>query len=212
MLVVTDSGAFQLGLALGAASLASIGPTTLMIVREGLAGRRKLLVASMVWSAQISLIAASLAFADAVSGFGAGLRTGALWLGLAFMGWFALKSFGATARPGRLDHRGHLDESALACAVRAIAVVGMNPLTYIERFLLPATLGQSLDTPQARLQFALGLVLMAGVGCYGYALGGSVLLRVLRHRLSCKVFDRASGVLLMGMALSLAFGLALDGP
>ncbi|MGH8821915.1 MAG: hypothetical protein ACREWJ_11560, partial [Rhodoferax sp.] len=63
MLIAMDASEVQVGLALGAASLASIGPTTLMIAHEGLTGGRKLLVASIVWSAQITLIAASLACA-----------------------------------------------------------------------------------------------------------------------------------------------------
>ncbi|MGH8821914.1 MAG: hypothetical protein ACREWJ_11555 [Rhodoferax sp.] len=86
----------------------------------------------------------------------------------------------------------------------------MNPLTYIERFLLPATIGQPFVTPDVRLQFALGLIVMAAIGNYGYAMGGGELMRVLRGRMNLHIFDRVSGVLLSGVALALVLSLVTD--
>ena len=199
MFITSDAGGFQMGMVLGTAMIASVGPVTLMIVREGMAGGRKLLVASTVCGVQLALIAAALAFADAISGLGTAFRTRALWLGLVCTAWFAVQSFRTTTRNARLDLRGHPDETVGGCAMRALAVVAMNPLTYVNRFLLPASMAQGFATPDMRLQFALGLIAMTVVGAYGCALSGAMLLRVLRHRLSLKVFDRTSGVLLSGV-------------
>lgn len=207
MSLLMDAGGFQTGVALGVASLASIGPTTLMIIREGFGDGRKLLVASVVWSVQIGLITASFFCADLVSNMDARTKTAVLWLGLFFLCWFALRALRASPRSCLLDHRSHAHEGWRTCLARVLCVVCTNPLTYIERFLVPASIGQSLEGDAARLLFAAGLVLMAGLGCYGYALGGHAMQRILRQHVSLAVFDRASGVILAGVALSLGIGL-----
>lgn len=208
MWLLMDAGGFQTGLALGAASLASIGPTTLMIIREGFGEGRKLLVASAVWSLQIGLITASFLCADLVSSTNARTKTAVLWLGLLFLCWFAVRALRASPRSGGLlDHRCHAHEGCCTCLARVLCVVCTNPLTYIERFLVPASIGQSLEGDGARLLFAAGLVLMAGLGCYGYALGGHAMQRILHRHVSLAVFDRVSGLILAGVALSLGIGL-----
>lgn len=206
MPLTIDVNAFQLGLALGAASLASVGPTTLLIIREGFGGGRKLLVASTVWSVQIGLIAASCWCADAIQDTDARLRTIVLWLGLVFIGWFAFQSLRAAPRAGCLDHRAPVNETWRACLARTLGVICSNPMTYIERFLVPATIGQSLGS--GRLLFAVGLVVVAGVGCYGYAWGGHAIQHLLHQRASLALFDRVAGVILSGVALSLGISLA----
>ena len=56
---LADASGFQVGLALGLASMASIGPNNLMIIREGLLRRRAIFVASLVWGTYVALLAAS---------------------------------------------------------------------------------------------------------------------------------------------------------
>lgn len=210
MSLITDASGFQIGLALGAASLASVGPTTLMLIREGLAHGRKLLVASTAWSVQTSLITASFLCADLIGGADSQAKTAVLWLGVLFLCWFAMRSFRTPAKPGRLDFRAQADEGRGDCLARALGVICTNPLTYIERFLVPASIGQSLDGDGTRLLFATGLILMAGLGCYGYALGGHAMRRILRQHASLAMFDRVSGMIIAGVALSLGAGLIGD--
>lgn len=212
MPLLTDASGFQMGLVLGAASLASVGPTNLMIIREGLAHGRMLLVASTVWSVQIGLFAAALLCADLIGGMAAHIKTTVLWMGVLFLCWFAQRSLRAPSRPRGLGPGAGADanEGRSACLLRALGVICSNPLTYIEQFLVPGAIGQSLDGDDARLLFAVGLALVAGLGCYGYALGGHAMQQLLHQRVNLSLFDRASGMILAAVALSLGARLVAD--
>ena len=202
-----DTTAFQAGLALGSASMVSVGPNNLMLMREGLVRGRMGLVASLVWGSYLALIAASCLLAGSVELISPALRAILTWTGLAAISWFALLSLRAAAAAGRVEERGRQRESGRSCLARVMAVVWLNPLTYVELLLIPAALGQSFNAPHARLQFASALVLMAALCCYAYAFGGHLIACMLRERASLRLLDFASGLILSAVALSMAASL-----
>lgn len=204
---LANASGFQIGLALGLASMASIGPNNLLIIREGLMRGRAIFVASLAWGSYVALLAASWPLGSSVARLDPTFNTALSWLGLAALAWFALQSFRAAAAAGRVEDRSGAQDRARPCIARVIGVVWMNPLTYIELLLVPAALGQSFGSGGDRLQFILALVLMSAVYCYGYALGGRVMALVLRNRTNLRVFDLVSGFVLAGLAAAMAVGL-----
>ena len=207
MTLVGDIGGFQAGLALGAASMASVGPNNLMLLREGLVRGRMGLVAGLVWGSYIALIAASYLLAGSVEAISPSLQAVLTWSGLAAISWFALQSLRAAATAGRVEERGGEQETGRSCLLRVMAVVWMNPLTYVELLLIPAALGQSFGAADARLQFVAALVLMAALCCYAYAFGGRLIARLLQQRASLRLFDFASGLILLVIALTMTAAL-----
>ncbi len=202
-----DASGFQVGLALGLASMASIGPNNLLIIREGLLRGRALFVASLIWGTYVALIAASWLLGGSIARLDPAFQTALSWLGLAALAWFALQSFRAASAAGCPEERSDGQDRARPCIARVIGVVWMNPLTYIELLLVPAALGQSFVSGGDRLQFILALVLMSALYCYGYALGGRVMALVLRNRTNLRIFDLISGLVLAGLAAAMAAGL-----
>ncbi len=201
---LADASGFQVGLALGLASMASIGPNNLMIIREGLLRRRAIFVASLVWGTYVALLAASWPIGNSVTRLDPAFHTALSWLGLAALAWFALQSFRAAYAAGCVEDHADREAGARPCIARVMGVVWMNPLTYIELLLVPAALGQSFASGDARLQFILALVLMSALYCYGYALGGRIMALVLRSRANLRIFDFASGLVLAGLAAAMA--------
>ncbi len=201
---LADASGFQVGLVLGLASMASIGPNNLMIIREGLLRRRAIFVASLVWGTYVALLAASWPIGNSVTRLDPAFHTALSWLGLAALAWFALQSFRAAYAAGCVEDRADREAGARPCIARVMGVVWMNPLTYIELLLVPAALGQSFASGDARLQFILALVLMSALYCYGYALGGRIMALVLRSRANLRIFDFASGLVLAGLAAAMA--------
>lgn len=204
MAFVGITSGFQMGLALGAASMASVGPNNLMMMREGLVQGRVGLVPSLVLGTYVVLIATSYLLSNSVAGIDPAVKSALYWLGLAAVSWFALQSFRAAATVGRIEDRSGNVETGRSCLVRVMGVVWMNPLTYIELLLVPAALGQSFEAETARLQFVTALILMAAFCCYGYALGGRAIASVLRSSQTLWLFDFLSGLILSGIALSMA--------
>lgn len=205
-----DASGFHAGLALGVASMASIGPNNLMMIREGLLRGRVMFVASLVWGTYVALIAASYLLGASIAGLSPSLRAALSWLGLAAVLWFALQSFRAASVAGRVEDRSGKAETGRSCLARVMGVVWMNPLTYVELLLVPAALGQSFAAGGARLEFVMALILMAALCCYGYALGGGLVASLLRSRANLRVFDLVSGFILSAVALFIAAGLVLQ--
>lgn len=207
MTILAEIGAFQAGLALGGASMVSIGPNNLMLMREGLVRGRMGLVATLVWASYIALIAASYLLAGSAGQISPTLREILTWGGLAAISWFALQSLRAAVAAGAIEDRTGRSENGRSCFVRVMAVVWMNPLTYVELLFIPAALGQSFGAADARLEFVGALVLMAALCCYAYAFGGRLIACLLRSRASLRLFDFASGLILSAVALSMAASL-----
>lgn len=204
---LVDANGFQVGLALGMASMASVGPNNLMMIREGLLRGRAIFVASLVWGTYVALISASYLLGGSIAGLDPAVRTALSWLGLAAVAWFALQPFRAASAAGGVEQRSAHAESGRSCLARVMGVVWMNPLTYVELLLVPAALGQSFAAGRARLEFVMALILMAALACYGCTLGGGLMAWLLRNRANLRIFDLISGVILTAVAVTMAAGL-----
>lgn len=124
-------------------------------------------------------------------------------LGLAAMLWFsALSLRAALGREPRLIAADGGGEPFLACLRRVAAVALVNPLMYVEFLLIPAGAGGAFKDPALRLEFTIGLVLMAALCCYGYAAGGKACAGLFQHRRAMQAFDLATAGLLALLAMT----------
>ena len=126
--------AFASGMALGFGSVLSLGPNNLMLLREGLLRGRKWLVASAVFSSHTAMLAIACLATHWLAVLGPATQTALTWLGLLALLWFAWCSLRAalTIQKSYRDGQTRTAESPLDCLRRALAVVWLNPLTYIE--------------------------------------------------------------------------------
>lgn len=198
----------QVGLALGAASMISIGPNNLMLLREGLMRGRSGLTAGLVLASYGVLLMLALVMAAASFSVEQGWQTALCWGGLGALTWFAIQSFRAAFRNSSENIKTWQRETAIACAARVLKIVWCNPLTYVELLLIPAALAQSMSGNGDRIEFTGALLLASAVYCFGYAYGGEALARVIRSRKSIKFFDLVSGTILAIVAVGLAVKLA----
>lgn len=208
MIIGAAGSAVAAGVTLGAASMLSVGPNNLMLVREGLRGGRIRLVATLVWANYLLLIVLAFTLTDAIALTLAPLKSFLLWLGLAAIAWFAAQSLRAALRAeARHDPAEVGRESRLSCCCRVMAVIWLNPLTYLERLLIPAALFGTLKDPTLSLALGCGLMAMTTVNCYGYSFASGYCSSLLRHRRTLQVFDATSGLLLSCIAIAMVFAL-----
>ena len=207
---LNDGGTCALGIGLGAASMLSVGPNNLMLMREGLARGRTMTVATAVWSSYLLLLLSALTFVNVRLWIGPSVRLWLSWLGLGALSWFAVGAWRAalSAKSLGTDRRA---EARRTCLKRVLGVVWCNPLTYLELFLVPAAYCATLGSPHQRFEFIGAVVIMHAVTCYGYALGGGVCGRFVANRRVVRVFDAVSGLLLTGSAATLALVLTVGG-
>ncbi len=200
-------GALGAGVVLGAASILSIGPNNLMLVREGLVRGRVGFVATLVFASYLVLLVTVFFLTDTILTGLSPYRSVLTWLGLGAVSWFAFLSFKAFVRPfGRRAARDVRGETLQGCLRRVMAIVWLNPLTYIEMLLIPASVCQSYQAPPVRLEFLTGLVVMFAIACYGYAFGSGFFSSLFNQQRSLQIFDLTSGILLTCVALFMGIG------
>lgn len=189
----------DMGLLVGATTILSVGPNNLMMLRAGLADRGNVSVAGCVWVSYVSLLACAY-LAVGAPATDPWLQRALTWVGVAVLAVFAAQSFASAAAflgpGGRGDGQVRL--------ARALAVIWLNPLTYLEMFVMPVALGGSLDQATQRLPFIGGLVIMTTLCCLVYTGAGRFIAGFVTSARTVQVFDLASGLLLGGMAALLA--------
>ena len=205
-------GAFSAGIAMGIASILSVGPNTIMLIREGLMRGRVGLVASAVWGSHVLLLVSALVLTGTIATDERSMRHVFSWLGLAALVWFAYSSLRAYFRASTKFRYGADNRERTAdCVRRVLAIVWLNPLTYVERLIVPAAIGGSFLMPVCRVLFIAGLIVMATVGCFGYGFFGRLCAPLFRRANVLRSFDLASGILLSCLACIMLGALVLSG-
>ncbi|TCU13719.1 LysE/ArgO family amino acid transporter [Rhizobium sullae] len=204
MNAISSLTGLQIGLAMGAASIVSVGPNNLMLLREGIVRGRSGLMAGLVWSSYGLLVTLAVSMAAASCTLDSSWQTALRWGGLAAFSWFATQSFLTAFRRSSETEDGERQERRAACILRVLRVVWCNPLTYVELLLIPAALAQSMTETADRIEFAAALLVTSAVCCFGYAYGGEALARIVQSRKSIRIFDLASGIVLSAIAIGLA--------
>lgn len=201
--------ALQAGVALGLASTASIGPNNLMLIREGLSGGRPGTVATAVCTSYGALLAGACLLADSTDMLGQDLRAWLGWSGFAVICCFAVIAFRSAAQVGAVapDSGQKMQNS---CVSKAISVIWLNPLTYLEYLVIPATVCATFPSTDDRLRLAASALLVTVLASCGYAYAGRLMAPVLLKRTTMRAFDLVSGLLLT--AIAIAMGVALLDP
>jgi L-lysine exporter family protein LysE/ArgO len=208
LMAVLEGSAFCAGTAMGTASILSVGPNNIMLLREGLVRGRTGLVASTVWASYVVLLGFALVLTDKIATNDNTIRHVLSWLGLLAIIWFAVSSLRAYFRSGTTLHEdSSRREKTVDCVRRVLAVVWLNPLTYVELLFIPAAMGGNFIMPICRILFIAGLIMMATAACFGYSFGGGLVAPLFRKRERIRMFDLSSGVILSCMACVMAVAL-----
>jgi L-lysine exporter family protein LysE/ArgO len=210
MMAFSDGAVVAMGFGIGAASMLSIGPNNLMIIREGLVRGRVVAVATAVWMSYVLLLVLAMTVGGLCRGIGATMQ---MWLslgGVLALSWFAFCSIRAclVAKCAGAETGPKCKQTRL---IRVLAVVWLNPLTYLELFLAPAAYCATLDGAYQRPKFIACLVITNTLACYGYAMAGRLCAALIKRSAVVRVFDMLSAALLTASALALASALAMSG-
>lgn len=189
---------FLAGIAFGAVSLVSIGPNNILLLREGLGGRRPALVAGVMWLSYAGLLGVAVFAGHSLGPVLDEVAPLLGWSGamvLAAMGVAALR---ASARPAPdLGTQRAPEETGTRATARVLRVVWLNPLTYLELLAIPAALALPLGGLDQRCALFAGLLLAFAFNCFGFSLGASLLAGLFGKPARLQVFDRVSGAIMI---------------
>ena len=200
-----DAMAVELALALGAASMLSVGPNNLALFREGLLRGRTALVVALISASQAGLAFLAWWAAPSVDALDPAARSLLSWGAVAVVLWFAGSAFRAGARRCEPQPAAATAESLFACVRRVLAMTALNPLTYLEFFFVPVAIIQGFGQPAAGGRFTAVLFAMILLCSVGYVALGRLVgcMATLRTR----SLDIASGCVLLGVAGAMSAGL-----
>lgn len=200
---MTDVG-LQMGLAMGAASMLSVGPNNLLLLRSGLCGRSPVPAVTAILGSYVLLVVMATAMAGSAVTVNEATERLLKWAGLVALVNFAITSFRSGLSAKRQGRGPQADALGLGTILRT---VWLNPLTFVELFLIPLSLAKSMTGDFDRMAFATALLAMSALCCLGYAYGGVAVSRLLGAPRLLASFDLVSGFILGGMSISLAYGL-----
>lgn len=208
--MIVDMSALYVGFLMGAASIVSVGPNNLLLLREGIVGGRSVTAASLVFGSYAALVSVAVFLGSSSFRPADSLSNILSWCGLLALIYFAGLSFKAVWAHDVTDSASKDHETLLECASRVLKVVWANPLTWLELLLVPAALARSFPSDVERIFFAAALLGMSAICCFGYALFGHLVASIVTRRGYLRVFDLVSGVILTCMSASLATSLFLS--
>lgn len=206
--MIGAAAALRTGCAMGGASILSVGPTNLTVLREGMTRGRVWLVVILFSLVDLALILPAYFAADAVSGLAPVIRNDLSWIAVAVISYFAFRAFRAGFGFKPVPLAGPAErETASVCARRVLPVMLLNPLAYLELFFLPAALFATFNAPLAKLDFMAAMIVVSFIGFCAYGFGGRLISGIIGHRGALPIFDRICGVILSAVAIMLALSL-----
>lgn len=198
------------GFLFGSISLVSIGPNNVMLLREGLVGRHPITLATTVYVSYLGLLTAAV-FLGALLPPSNGLVQSTLsWLGVALLILFGGQMLAsAQGGSGSFVFGEAAGETAAACIRRGLSIVWINPLTYLELFLIPAGLAAHLGAIEQRGALLAGMALAFALNCYGFTLGARILAPFARGERTRRLLDQFAGLAMIAVALALGYATLL---
>ncbi|GAA1140215.1 LysE/ArgO family amino acid transporter [Nesterenkonia lutea] len=215
------------------ALIVAIGPQSAWLLRQGLRRDRVLLAVSCCVFGDILLIGLGTAGVGAVLDHAPWLMEVLRWAGVAYLTWFAARSFAAAHRAGQalkpgvrveMSSQGTddavLSPSAAGTGVKtvqkvqvtrisSIAATGLsvsilNPHAWVDTMVVLGTMANTFG--DERWLFAVGAVTASVVWFSTLALGGAVLSKWLNRPRTWQVLDLVVGAIMLVVAGLLAFG------
>ena len=190
------------GIMLGASICFTLGPQSVFVLRQGIHGDHAFRIAAICTAADLILIAAAAAGANAiVMSFPAAVRFGA-WGGAIFTLAFGCLTLLAAFRPRPADADGTLASGAIRTA---LALCFLNPQVYFEMVAIVGGVSLHFD-PADRAVFALGVGLISPLWFFGLAFGGRKQSALFNCRGAQCALDALTGAAMLALAATVIAG------
>lgn len=188
---------------MGLSLIIAIGAQNAFVLRQGLA------------KAHIGLIVLICALSDAlliflgVAGLGAAITAlpwllqVVKWLGVAYLLWFAGKTWLQSNRHDSLKPAAEAKSGRWAAASTALMLTYLNPHVYLDTVILLGSIANQFA--EDKWWFALGAMVGSVVWFTGLGYAAKALARFASSVRFWKIFDRAVALVIAGIALSLVF-------
>lgn len=194
-----------IGFKTGLALILVIGAQNAFVLRQGLRREHVMAVVAVCAVSDAVLIAAGVAGVGAAVVSVPWLLPLLRWGGVAFLSWYALRSFrSAYQGGGRLETKDGARVSLREVVATVVALTWLNPHVYLDTVVLVGSI--SAQFPQREWIFGAGAMLASGVFFGSLGFGARLLAPLFRRPVTWRLLDVAVGLMMVSVAYRLAFG------
>lgn len=192
---------FIAGLLAGFALIIAIGAQNAYVLRQGLTRNHVGLVVAVCALSDAALILAG------VAGFGEVVRAAPValeifrWVGVAYLTWFAVKSFYSATRPHVLLPSEAEPKSRKVVLFTVLAFTLLNPHVYLDTVLLLGSLGNQFG--DGRWLFAAGAMSASLIWFSTIGFGARAASGLMSKPVFWRILDTIIGVVMIGIAITL---------
>jgi L-lysine exporter family protein LysE/ArgO len=191
------------GLFAGLSLIIAIGAQNAFVLRLGLARNHV--------AAAVAICAASdaLLIAAGISGLGVVVRNIPValvvlkWIGIAYLTWYAIKSFRSAAHPEVLLPGDENTRSLRTVIAMTLAFTFLNPHVYLDTVLLLGSIGNQYRPDQ--WWFALGATCASILWFCTLGFGARAAARLMSRPITWRILDITIGVVMLLIAIRLVF-------
>jgi len=189
------------GLALGAGLIIAIGAQNAFVLRQGLIRQHVFTVCL------ICALCDGILIAIGVMGFGSlvasneGLKSIAIWGGVAFLISYGLFAFRRAMRPQSISSS-QATVSKAGIVATTLAVSLLNPHVYLDTVVFVGSLAGQYEG-SARMSFGAGAILASFLWFFGLGYGARLLAPLFERLAAWRILDIAIGLIMWAIAWNL---------
>lgn len=187
----------------GLSLIMAIGAQNAYVLRQGLARNHVFMVVAICALSDAALIALG------IGGFGAVIRSLPVllvilkWVGVAYLAWFAIKSFIQATKAEVLLPSQEAPKTAIAVAGAVLGFTFLNPHVYLDTVLFLGTIGAQFG--DQRWLFGAGAATASVVWFATIGFGARAASKVMSKPIFWRILDVFIGIVMTVIAISLAF-------
>ena len=195
--------AFLPGFFTGLSLIAAIGAQNAYIIRKGLTRQYTLMIVLFAAAADAILISLGVAGMGALVTQLPWLLEGLRWFGVAFIGWFAIKSLISATKNDYLHLANEPIQSRGKVLATLFALTFLNPHVYLDTFIFLGSISTTFGNN--RWFFAIGAMTASVVWFFVLGFGAKAASRFMTRPIFWRVLDTAIALVMFALALTLAF-------
>jgi L-lysine exporter family protein LysE/ArgO len=191
------------GLLAGLSLIIAIGAQNAFVLRLGLARNHVGIAVAICAASDAVLIAAG------ISGLGVVVRSVPValvvlkWIGIAYLTWYAIKSFRSAAHPEVLLPGEQDSRSLRTVVVMTLGFTFLNPHVYLDTVLLLGSIGNQYRPDQ--WWFALGATCASILWFCTLGFGARAAARWMSRSITWRILDITIGIVMLLIAIRLLF-------
>jgi len=192
------------GFAMGAGLIIAIGAQNAFVLKQGIKGEHRMVIAWICALSDAILITLGIAGMGFIfSSYPLVTKTVSL-AGAGYLSWFSFKCFRSAVKGESLDINGEVKNPIPMknAVITTLALTFLNPHVYLDTVVMLGGFGAA-RSPEIRPFFGLGAVSASFVWFFTLAFSGKLMAPLFKKKRSWKILDTIIGLLMIYIAIKL---------